>query len=386
MALTPLQQAVKAVQSGMDVKKAAQKYKVNINELANALNPKGGDKPVDFYESSSYNYTFPLKNGQKVKVAKIGVKKLASGRTVEIFADRYGNEYRQYRSANGKLIKKEYFEEQENGWTRIKNDFKAGKYGDAIFRALGVRNSEKEISAGAYNRYEKIMTLMEKDKEKCRNTRVKLMEEKMNKTKGILPHEILNEYKTLVLEKIQTIQGNTEEKQILEIELDTIQRIERDFTEPIAMKLHIDNGVNKDYSNKESYDNTPTIAEDIRSSINRIQRKNLYHNPKYRNRLKKFLNQEILETKQGIRARQQEVKELENELKTEKNPEIKKSIEHNIRDLNRVISYFERTSIGKAQNILSSLDKSEEKFIEETETICGELLFKKAMQQITIEK
>ena len=57
MALTKLQQAVQAVQAGMEPSVAAQNFGVSIEdlnaEMRAAINPKGGDKPVDSYEAKA---------------------------------------------------------------------------------------------------------------------------------------------------------------------------------------------------------------------------------------------------------------------------------------------------------------------------------------------
>ena len=108
-----LTKAIKAVQNGMDIREASQKFGVKEQELSNALNPKGGGKPEDSF-SKNYDINFPLKGGKKVKVARLATQKLPSGRSVEAFIDKNGKQYFQYRAADGKVIKEEYFRKVEN--------------------------------------------------------------------------------------------------------------------------------------------------------------------------------------------------------------------------------------------------------------------------------
>lgn len=48
-----LEKAVEAVRRGMDIGAAAKKFNIDINQLAQALNPKGGGAPVDSFKSTT---------------------------------------------------------------------------------------------------------------------------------------------------------------------------------------------------------------------------------------------------------------------------------------------------------------------------------------------
>lgn len=56
-----LQKAVEAVKNGMELNIAAEKYGVKSEDITNAINPKGGDAPVDSFQNS--------RSGQEISIS-----------------------------------------------------------------------------------------------------------------------------------------------------------------------------------------------------------------------------------------------------------------------------------------------------------------------------
>ncbi len=91
-----LQQAISAVQNGLNPEAAAAKYGVKLEDLSEALNPNGGGAPVDGLERKPV-HEFTLK----------------SGRRVEVYQDASGKNTFKYFSADGTQLQEAYFLKQE---------------------------------------------------------------------------------------------------------------------------------------------------------------------------------------------------------------------------------------------------------------------------------
>ena len=85
------------------------------NELSHSLTGKFAEyiNLDSFHKQYNFNMLYTLPDGKKIKVAKVGTSTMKSGRKIEAFVDIAGNQYFQYRAADNKIIKKEYFNKQE---------------------------------------------------------------------------------------------------------------------------------------------------------------------------------------------------------------------------------------------------------------------------------
>ena len=127
-----LQQAISAVQNGLNPEAAAAKYGVKLEDLSEALNPNGGGAPVDGLERKPvHEFT------------------LNSGRRVEVYQDASGKHTFKYFAADGTQLQEAYFLKQE-GMTG--SHFAVNEDGKLVSVKDETENEEKAEEQGFFSK------------------------------------------------------------------------------------------------------------------------------------------------------------------------------------------------------------------------------------------
>ena len=97
-------------------------------KLSESLTGNKNWRKIDnFTRNFQYNIIYTQADGQKIKVSKVATTTLPSGRKVETYIDIAGNQYFQYRAADNKILKENYFRAKEKIQTFEKIKYLNGK-------------------------------------------------------------------------------------------------------------------------------------------------------------------------------------------------------------------------------------------------------------------